>query len=95
MMRVILVRRSVVDTKGKRKKYEIVDDQTIDDESKDDETAFGGHKETEKGAGDHENKNDENVDDQTFDDESEDDETACGGHKETEKGAGSRSIVRL
>ena len=26
MMRVILVRRSVVDTKGKRKKYEIVDD---------------------------------------------------------------------
>ena len=51
MMRVILVRRSVVDTKRKRKNDENVDDQTIDDESEDDETAFGGHKETEKGAG--------------------------------------------
>ena len=51
MMRVMLVRRSVVDTKRKRKKDENVDDQTIDDVSEDDETAFGGHKETEKGAG--------------------------------------------
>ena len=50
-MRVMLVRRSVEDTKRKRKKDENVDDQTIDDESEDDETAFGGHKETEKGAG--------------------------------------------
>ena len=37
MMRVILVRRSVVDTKRKRKNDENVDDQTIDDESKNDE----------------------------------------------------------
>ena len=51
MMRVILVRRSVVDTKRKRKNDENVDDQTFDDESEDDETACGGHKETEKGAG--------------------------------------------
>ena len=63
MMRVILVRQSAVDTKRKRKNDENVDDQIIDDESEDDETAFGGLKETEKGAGDHENKNDEIVDD--------------------------------
>ena len=50
MMRVILMKLSVMDTKRKRKNDENVDDQTIDDVSEDDETAFGGHKETEKGA---------------------------------------------
>ena len=46
-----MMRQPLVATKRKRKKDENVDDQTIDDVSEDDETAFGGHKETEKGAG--------------------------------------------